>query len=110
MDPVGATPRLVYLEDTATSESQTVSADELDDTLTRRLRLILGGAARPGLAGRVPATALSARCAPGSDGVGLADPFGELRIQLAWLDDSKPSSITQALRVGEALRIRSSVT
>ena len=34
MDPVGATPRLVYLEDTATSESQTVSADELDDTLS----------------------------------------------------------------------------
>jgi hypothetical protein len=47
MDPVGATPRLIYLEDTATNESQTVTADELNETLTRRLRLIRGGKLDP---------------------------------------------------------------
>jgi hypothetical protein len=47
MDPVGVTPRLIYLEDTATNESQTVTAEELDETLTRRLRLIRGGKLDP---------------------------------------------------------------
>jgi hypothetical protein len=47
MDPVGATPRLIYLEDTATNEAQTVPAEELAGTLTRRLRLIRGGKLDP---------------------------------------------------------------
>jgi hypothetical protein len=47
MDPVGVTPRLIYLEDTTTREPQAVRAEELDETLTRRLRLIRGGKLDP---------------------------------------------------------------
>ena len=44
VDPVGATPQLVYLQDLETSESVSVPVDELGDgQVTERLRLILGG-------------------------------------------------------------------
>jgi hypothetical protein len=44
IDPVGATPQFVYLQDLKTSESVSVPADEfVDRRVTEKLRLILGG-------------------------------------------------------------------
>ena len=44
IDPVGATPQFVYLQDLETSESRCVPADELvKQRVTDGLRLILGG-------------------------------------------------------------------
>jgi hypothetical protein len=44
VDPVGATPQLVYLQDLETSARLTMPAQELvDRPVTERLRLILGG-------------------------------------------------------------------
>ena len=43
MDPVGITPRLIYLQDTRTTEKESVPAEEfLEQTLTQRLCLIAG--------------------------------------------------------------------
>jgi hypothetical protein len=48
MDPVGITPRLVYLQDTRTNEKESVPAEEfLEQALTKRLRLIVGGKLDP---------------------------------------------------------------
>jgi hypothetical protein len=44
VDPVGATPQFVYLQDLETSESRSVPARELGNgQVAERLRLILGG-------------------------------------------------------------------
>jgi hypothetical protein len=47
MDPVGVAPRLIYLEDIATQESQAVALEDLAGVLTQRLRLIRGGKLDP---------------------------------------------------------------
>jgi hypothetical protein len=47
MDPVGVTPRLVYLEDFETNEWLCVAADQFAAQAPQRLRLILGGEFEP---------------------------------------------------------------
>jgi hypothetical protein len=47
MDPVGVTPRLVYLEDFETNEWLCVAAERFAVQAPQRLRLILGGEFEP---------------------------------------------------------------
>lgn len=47
MDPVGVTPRLVYLEDFETNEWLCVAAEKFVAHAPQRLRLILGGEFEP---------------------------------------------------------------
>lgn len=47
MDPVGVTPRLVYLEDFETNEWLSVAAETFAARAPQRLRLILGGEFEP---------------------------------------------------------------
>jgi hypothetical protein len=47
MDPVGVTPRLVYLEDFETNEWRSVAAETFVADAHQRLRLILGGEFEP---------------------------------------------------------------
>jgi hypothetical protein len=47
MDPVGVTPRLVYLEDFETNEWLCVAAERFAAQAPQRFRLILGGEFEP---------------------------------------------------------------
>jgi hypothetical protein len=47
MDPVGVTPRLVYLEDFETNEWLSVAAEKFAAQAPLRFRLILGGEFEP---------------------------------------------------------------
>jgi hypothetical protein len=47
MDPVGVTPRLVYLEDFETNEWRSIAAEKFAAHAPQRLRLILGGEFEP---------------------------------------------------------------
>ena len=47
MDPVGVTPRLVYLEDFETNEWLSVAAEKFVPQAPPRFRLILGGEFEP---------------------------------------------------------------
>jgi hypothetical protein len=47
MDPVGVTPRLVYLEDFETNEWLSIAAEKFVAHAPQRFRLILGGEFEP---------------------------------------------------------------